>query len=151
MAINRVVLRGNLVADPVMRYTDNGLNYVFFTIVTNSYNPKTQESKASFHDCVAFQANADHLCNKAKKGTPIYFEGRLSYQTSGEGETFKKDVKLVAYMVEVLRHWEKKDANNPGSQPAPQQVPAPAPQPTATSAPGANPAVPHDDKDDLPF
>lgn len=150
MDINRVTLKGNLVADPELRYTDQGIEYVFFTIVTNSFNSKTQEKKAIFHDCVAFQWNAKQLCAKAKKGTPVFFDGKITYDVSGEKETYKKTAKLIAYNIEVCRHWDKKDDSAPQAAPAAgsQYASAPVQQPVQAQP---APAAPVDEKDDLPF
>jgi single-strand DNA-binding protein len=78
--VNKVILVGNLGADPTMRYTPNGTAVVNFNIATtDKFTSKTgeRESRTEWHRVVAWSKLAE-ICNQyLKKGKQVYIEGRL--------------------------------------------------------------------------
>ncbi|WP_457552108.1 single-stranded DNA-binding protein [Desulfobacula sp.] len=90
--LNKVMLIGNLGRDPEIRYTQQGLAVVNFSIATSeSWTDKTtgdRQEKTEWHNIVAFGKPAEILEKYLSKGSPVYVEGRL--QTSNyekEGQT----------------------------------------------------------------
>ncbi len=80
MDLNKVMLIGNVTADPELRTTPNGQNVVSFSIATNlqwTDQSGQRQSKAEFHNIVAWRKLADIIGQYVKKGTKIYLEGRL--------------------------------------------------------------------------
>jgi len=98
MSLNRVILSGNLTADPEIRATGSGLQVAKFTIAVNEF--RKQEKYTSFFDCTAFGKTAEFMQNYLKKGNKVLLEGRLEQQRweSKEGEKRNK----VAILVEKL-------------------------------------------------
>lgn len=81
-SVNKVLLIGNLCADPEVRTTQNGKSVVNFTLATNeSWKDKStgeKKERAEFHRVVIF---SEGLCRVAeaylKKGSKVYLEGQL--------------------------------------------------------------------------
>ena len=79
-SVNKVILLGNLGADPEMRYTNSGTAVANFRIATNERwtdrNGETQE-RTEWHNIVAW-SKLGEICGKyLKKGKPVFIEGRL--------------------------------------------------------------------------
>jgi single-strand DNA-binding protein len=104
--LNRVFLMGNLVADPVLRYTQSGTSVATFRLAVNdSYTTPTGERKeiANYFDVVVWKKQAVNVANFLKKGRRALVEGRLSSRTyeNKEGQKVYK-VEIVALSVRFL-------------------------------------------------
>ncbi|MGH2965121.1 MAG: single-stranded DNA-binding protein [Solirubrobacterales bacterium] len=66
-----VVLRGRLVADPVLRHTQNGKPVSTIRIAVNKPNADT-----TFHDIVVWNRTAEVVCQYLKKGRLVEVTGR---------------------------------------------------------------------------
>ena len=97
MKNNFVEAKGNVVAKPVVRMTQNGTKVATFTIAVNRPNPKNKDEKLTdFIDFVAWGDSAD-VCEKhLDKGTYAYANGRLNKRNYDD-----KDGKKV-YVTEVF-------------------------------------------------
>ena len=90
--LNKVMLIGNLGRDPEIRYTQQGLAVVNFSIATSESwtdkNTGDRQEKTEWHNIVVFGKQAETCEKYLSKGSKIYVEGRL--QTSNyekEGQT----------------------------------------------------------------
>ena len=80
MDLNKVMLIGNLTRDPESRTTPNGQNVCSFGLATNlvwTDASGAKQSKAEFHNIVAWRKLAEICTQYLKKGNKIYIEGRL--------------------------------------------------------------------------
>jgi len=79
--INKVILIGNLGADPEVRYMPTGGAVANITVATSeSWTDKqTNERKESteWHRCVAYQRLAEIIGEYSRKGSKVYIEGKL--------------------------------------------------------------------------
>lgn len=79
--VNKVILVGNLAADPDVKATPKGTYVANIRLATHTYLGKDEEGKAKeeteFHRLVAFGKLAEFAGQYLKKGRPIYAEGRL--------------------------------------------------------------------------
>ena len=79
--VNKVILVGNLAADPDVKATPKGIYVAKIRLATHTYVGKDEEGKAKeeteFHRLVAFGKLAEFAGQYLKKGKPIYAEGRL--------------------------------------------------------------------------
>jgi single-strand DNA-binding protein len=78
--INKVILVGNLGADPELRYTGSGTAVANFTLATNeSYKDKDGNlvEKTEWHKLVAWDRLAEIVAEYLKKGRQVYVEGSL--------------------------------------------------------------------------
>lgn len=104
--MNRVILLGNLGADPELRYTQTGTPVLSLRLATNeSYqdrNKETQE-RTEWHSVVVWGARAESLSKTLSKGTRLLIEGALrtsSYEKDGvkryKTEIHAKEISVTA-------------------------------------------------------
>jgi len=79
--INKVILIGNLGADPEIRYTQNSTAIANLSIATSeTWKDKQtgeQREQTEWHRCVAYRRLAEIAGEYLKKGSKVYVEGRL--------------------------------------------------------------------------
>ena len=79
--MNKVILVGNLTADPDVRATPAGLYVAKLRVATNEYAGKDDGGEAKryseFHSVVAFGKLAEFAGTHLRKGRSITVEGRL--------------------------------------------------------------------------
>ena len=92
-SINKVILLGNLGADPEIRYTAGGDAVATISVATSSsWNDKQsgeKREKTEWHRVVFFRRLAEVVGEYLKKGSSIYVEGQLqtnSYEDKNTGE-----------------------------------------------------------------
>src|SRR3990167_343815 len=83
MNFNQVLLMGRLTRDPEMRSTTGGTPVCEAGLAVNRYFTSNGEQRKEtlFIDMVFWNGHATALCAKAKKGTPIFVDGRLELDT----------------------------------------------------------------------
>jgi single-strand DNA-binding protein len=79
VAFNRVILAGNLVRDPEIRYLPSGLSVTSFAIAVNSRYRQNNELKeeVSYFDIVVFGKLGETCAEYLSKGRAVLVEGRL--------------------------------------------------------------------------
>lgn len=90
--LNKVTLIGNLGRDPEIRYSQQGLAVVNFSIATSEqWTDKTsgeKQEKTEWHNIVVFGKQAETCEKYLSKGSQIYIEGKLQTSTyEKEGQT----------------------------------------------------------------
>ena len=80
--VNKVILVGNLGADPEARSLNNGGEVVNFNVATSeSWNDKatgSRQERTEWHRVVIFNENLGRVAkNYLKKGSKVYLEGQL--------------------------------------------------------------------------
>lgn len=78
--INKVFLIGRLGVDPELKYTAQGTSVTSFNLATNeSYTDKSgnRVEQTEWHRVVAWQKQAETVCQFLKKGALVFVEGRL--------------------------------------------------------------------------
>jgi single-strand DNA-binding protein len=88
-SVNKVILIGNLGADPELRRTPNGVAVTNFSLAT-SRKFKAQDGQfredTEWHNIVAWNKAAEIMAQYLKKGSKVYVEGFLqtrSWETDG--------------------------------------------------------------------
>lgn len=94
MAFNKVILVGNLVSDPELKATNNGVNVTRFRIAVGRRFAKNGET--DFFDIVAWRNTAEFVCKYFSKGKPILVSGALQNRTWTDTEGNKR------YATEVI-------------------------------------------------
>lgn len=88
-SVNKVILMGNLGADPEVKATATGKTVTTFPLAThsewNDLNGERQKN-TDFHRIVAWQGLADTCGKKLKKGSAIYMEGRIHNRSYEDGD-----------------------------------------------------------------
>ena len=105
-SLNRIILIGNLTADPELRYTPSGTARTRFSIAVNrQYKDASGQLKeeATFVPIVVWGAQAENCANYLSKGRSVAVEGRLRIDSfeNAEGER-RKVVEVVAGNVQFL-------------------------------------------------
>lgn len=131
MALNRVILMGRLVADPVLRRTQDGKPVTSFRIaVERDYPDQSGNRPADFFSITTWR-QAELVEKHFKKGTMAIVEGRLvsNYWQDKNGN------KRVSIEVEAdnVRFGESKKASQGTTAPAPSNQPEYGAAPDYTS------------------
>ena len=80
MNLNRVIIIGNVTADPEVRSTSSGQQVTSFSVATNRiWNDKEgqKQTKTEFHNVVAWRRLAEIISQYVTKGTLLMIEGHL--------------------------------------------------------------------------
>ena len=104
-SINKVILVGNLGADPVVSNTQNGAKVVNLRLATSdSWKDKTtgeRKEKTEWHRIVIFNsALADTAERYLRKGSKVYVEGQLqtrSWKDNNGNDRYTTEVVLQNY------------------------------------------------------
>lgn len=97
--INKVILIGNLGADPELRRTPNGTAVTELRLATNeSYKDRdgNQQDKTEWHSVVVWDRLAEICEQYLKKGSQVYIEGSLqtrSYEDKDGNTRYKTEIK----------------------------------------------------------
>lgn len=79
--VNKVILVGNLGADPEVRYTQNSTAVANLSIATSeTWKDKQtgeQREQTEWHRCVSYRRLAEICGEYLKKGSKVYVEGKL--------------------------------------------------------------------------
>ena len=92
-SFNKVILIGNLTADPELKTTQTGIPVVSFRIaVGRRYAKDTDEVKADFIDIVCWRKSAEFVSKYFSKGKKILIEGQLQTRSYMANEGSKRTV-----------------------------------------------------------
>ena len=161
--LNKVMLIGNLTADPEVRPTQSGVPLTELRLavnrVLNSRNEGERREETTFLDITCWNRTAEVAAQYLAKGRSVYIEGRLQQDTWEDKQTGQRRsrIRVVAENLQIL---DRRDTNQQGGgnnygngggyqQPQAQQ----APPPQAQQAPQAQPPapMPNEGEDDIPF
>lgn len=144
-SLNKVILIGNLGADPEMRYTPSGRAVVNFRIATTRHwNTQDGERReeTEWHRIVAFSKLAEICGQYLKKGAPVYVEGRLQTRSwEDQGGTKRYTTEIVANEMQMLSSRQQSELASDVTGPA---------GGNSNTVPEELPPSPEAD-DDLPF
>lgn len=156
--INKVILVGNVGADPEIRTLETGVKMARIRIATTEriYNRETQEARehTEWHNVVLWRNLADVADRFVRKGSQVYIEGRLRSREWTDQQNVKRySIEIVADDLKLLGR--KPEGGAPAPL-APQQgqgqgsdaVPVGGIHQQSPQSPAVNI---EDDPDDLPF
>ena len=106
--INRVVLAGRLVKDPVLRKTANGASVVSFTVACTRRFKQEGQPDADFINTVAWNKTADIVQQYTHKGSLVGVEGRI--QTRSYDDQSGKRVYVTEVVADSVQFLESKSA-----------------------------------------
>lgn len=156
--INKVILVGNVGADPEIRTLETGVKMARIRIATTEriYNRETQEARehTEWHNVVLWRNLADVADRFVRKGSQVYIEGRLRSREWTDQQNVKRySIEIVADDLKLLGR--KPEGGAPAPL-APQQgqgqgsdvAPVGGIHQQSPQSPAVNI---EDDPDDLPF
>ncbi|MFA6992381.1 MAG: single-stranded DNA-binding protein [Candidatus Gracilibacteria bacterium] len=100
MSLNRAQLIGNLTRDPEVRQIPGGQTVATFGLATNftwTDSSGQKQTKAEFHNIVAWRRLAEICSQYLKKGAKVFVEGRIQTRDwEGEDGTKRYRTEIVA-------------------------------------------------------
>ena len=107
MAVNKVILIGNLGRDPEVRYLPSGQAVAAFSLATSdNYTDRSgaRQERTEWHNVVVYGKQAELCGQYLKKGRQAYVEGRITYRQwdakDGSGKRYRTEI--VAQRVQFL-------------------------------------------------
>lgn len=163
--INKVILIGNVGADPEIRTLESGVKMARIRIATTEriYNREAQESRdhTEWHSVVLWRNLADVADRFIRKGSQVYIEGRLRSREWTDQQGVKRySIEILADDLKMLgRRSDNPSAGQPLSPQGGQQGYGQSGNSYSgggyqSQQPVQTPAAPEvnlDDPDDLPF
>lgn len=99
--VNKVILVGNLTADPEVKATPKGTYVANIRLATNTYSGKDEagnpKQQTEFHSLVAFGKLAEFAGQHLQKGRAVFAEGKLhtsSWEDTGGQKRWRTEVWL---------------------------------------------------------
>jgi single-strand DNA-binding protein len=149
--INKVILVGNLGADPEVRHLETSVVARISVATNENYRDKNGEWQTitEWHNVVAWRRLAESAEKNFKKGMQVYIEGKLTTRKWQDKEgNDRYSTEVVANTMRILGSREQNEGLRGGST-TPASIPAETPK---------KPAQEHTDNftdnvgdDDLPF
>ena len=117
-SFNKVLLMGNLTRDPELRYTASGAAVASFGLAVNRKFKQGEEWKdeVCFVDITVWGKQGENCAQYLNKGSLVFLEGRLNYQTwEADGGQKRSKLEVVANNVQFLTRQGDKVSMDPGS------------------------------------
>lgn len=142
-SVNKVILVGNLGADPELKYTPSGAAVTTLSLATNEMwkdDQGNRQERTEWHRVVLWRRLAEVAGEYLKKGSKIYIEGRLQTRSWEDKDGIKR------YMTEVvgdaMTMLDSRDGGSAKPSSPPPMSDADAPPPSGKEM---------TEEDDLPF
>lgn len=153
--INKVILIGNVGADPDYRALDGGNRVVRLRLATTEkYTDKDgkKQDQTEWHNIEAWQNLADIIDKWVKKGDKLYVEGSIRTRTyTDKNDIERTSTSIIAKEIKILSPKDAPKEKTLQGQPAtPRPVQTPPPAPQGNPAPAEIPLPPFAE-DGLPF
>ena len=131
-SVNKVILVGNLGADPEVRNTQDGRPIVNLRIATSERwrdkNSGEQREKTEWHRVVIF---SEGLCRVAeqylRKGSTVYIEGQLQtrkWQDQSGTDRYTTEIVVNDFPKKLPRYYNRDGQAAPAQQQTPQRQPS---------------------------
>ena len=143
LGVNKVILVGNLGADPEVRYSSTGTAVANFRIATSeNWTNKEggKETRTDWHRVVAFGKLGEICAEYLRKGKQVYVEGKLRTRSWDDKEGNKRWITEVVASNMVMLGQAADQAKAMGGEPMAKEPP-----------PGETPPEPTHQEDDIPF
>jgi single-strand DNA-binding protein len=132
--INRIVLTGNLCADPELRTLPSGMAVCKLRVACNTRRKGAGgewEDKPNYFDVTVWGGQGENVAKYLTKGKPVALDGRLEWREWESDNGKRQAVEIVADSVQFLG---SRDDTPPASD-IPSNVPVPATAPADDDIP----------------
>ncbi|NLZ72264.1 MAG: single-stranded DNA-binding protein [Bacteroidales bacterium] len=149
MAVNKVILIGNVGKDPDVRYLDNGVAVANLPLATSERgytlaNGTQVPERTEWHNLVLWRGLAEVAEKYVKKGDKLYVEGKIRTRSYDDQAGVKRYItEIFVDNMEMLTPKSFSGTAYEASQPTKTQQ-----KPSTTSS---SDVIPDDSVDDLPF
>ena len=115
-SFNKVILIGNMVADPELKTTPTGVNVCSFRIAVGRRFVKPNEpQQTDFIDIVAWRTQAEFIAKYFSKGKPVLVCGAIQSRNWQDKEGNKRTtVEVIADEVSFVERKSVSESMNPG-------------------------------------
>jgi single-strand DNA-binding protein len=151
--INRVIITGNLTADPELRSLPSGTSVCKLRVACNTRRKDNSTGewvdKPNFFDVTVWGAQGENCARYLSKGRPVAIDGRLEWREWETPEGHKRQgVDIIADAVQFLGGRDDAGGGGGGFTPR-SDVPVDTGDFAVAPAGGRSPSAPADD--DIPF
>jgi single-strand DNA-binding protein len=105
-SVNKVILIGNLGADPELRYTPSGAAVANFNMATTEkWKDKEGQSqeRTEWHRIILWNRQAEIAKEYLRKGSSVYIEGRIQNRSYDDKDGVKKYItEIIAQRMQFL-------------------------------------------------
>ena len=156
MGLNKVMIIGNLGADPEIRHSSDGSAIANLSVgVSEKWRDKStgeQKQKTEWAKVVLFGKLAEVAGEYLRKGSQVYIEGQLRTRKWTDNAGVEKyTTEIVVGMNGVMQMLGGKQESKPQQQSGWGQPQQPKPQQQSKTAPSGQSVPPMDFSDDIPF
>ena len=131
-SFNKIFLMGNLTRDPQLTYTPTNTAVADFGMATNrkwTAKDGSQKEETCFVDCRAFGRQAENINKYLKKGTPVFIEGRLSFDSwTGKDGTKRSKHRVTVESFKFIGGAAPAASSAGQAEPSPSEENEPQPQ-----------------------
>ncbi len=154
--LNKVMLIGNLGADPEIKYSSSGTPIANLRLATNESRKNSEgewEEKTEWHRVVIFGKQAEFCKDYLRKGSKIFIEGRIQTRSWDDQDGQKHYMtEIVSFsMLTLDPKGQDVSMNAPESQKYSAPAPNKAPGNSAGNSAGSSAESFPGGEDDLPF
>ena len=158
--INKVILVGNVGADPETRYMPNGNAVTNITMATSETwkdkNTGEQQERTEWHRITFYQRLAEIVAEYVRKGSKLYVEGKLQTRSWEQDGIKRYATDIIANEMQMLDSRGGRGGGGDYQQGQPAQQPSQQPSSDSSAKPAANsgqqaPADMDSFDDDIPF
>lgn len=115
MSFSKIVIMGNLTADPEQRTTPNGRELTSFTIAVNTRTGAGREENTTFYRCTMWGNRGEAIAKYVSKGQQLLVSGALSarsYQTKDGTERQSLEINVDDFSFVGSRRSQEGDAQS---------------------------------------
>jgi single-strand DNA-binding protein len=150
--INRVIITGNLTADPELRSLPSGTSVCKLRVACNTRRKDNSTGewvdKPNYFDVTVWGAQGENCARYLSKGRPVAVDGRLEWREwEGDNGQKRQAIDIIADAVQFLSS-PRDDAGSGNGFSARSDIPVDT-NDFATAPAGPSPSAPADD--DIPF
>jgi len=147
--VNKVILIGNLGADPEVRHLQNGASVANFNMATTEVYKDKQTGErreiTEWHRVVAWRWHAETAERFLRKGSKVYVEGKLRTRQYQDKDGQNRYITEV--VVDEMNLLDRPSQDRPAQAGVQQQPASAGPRPEVAAVPVAA----SEPEDDLPF
>lgn len=115
-SFNKVILIGNLTANPELKQTQSGISVCSFSLAVNRPKSKDGEQVCDFFTVQCWRQQAEFVCKFFTKGSPILVCGKLQTRSWTDNQGNKRTaVEVVADEVTFVANKEQPAQAQPTS------------------------------------
>lgn len=114
-SLNKVILMGNLTADPELKQTSSGISVCNFNLAVNRKFAKQGEQSVDYINICTWRASAEFVGRYAKKGNSLVICGSL--QTRNYTNAQGQKVYITEVLADEVSFAGNNNAQNNGGQP----------------------------------